>query len=147
MAANAAVLAAPEAHLGMNFINNPRGNYAPADLPLISVSSQNCNGLNISIAFRKHLAKIIAITSLLTNFIFLSDIRLNTSQDHIQRISKQFLNEGKRLYKLHTNSDTHQRGVGILMAADLTGDAYIFISRSRSKHFGGDIPYNDGYGK
>ena len=122
-----AIMAAAAAVPGMNFVNNPRGNYAPADLPLISVSSQNCNSLNISTECRKQLTKIVAITSLLTDFIFLSDIRLNTSQDHIQRISKQFLYEGKRSYKLYTNSDNHQRGVGILMAADLTGDLEIFL--------------------
>ncbi len=65
---------------------------------------------------------MIAITALLTDFIFLSDIRLNTSAAHIERISKQFLYEGKRSYKLSTNSNMNRRGVGLLMAADLPGE-------------------------
>jgi hypothetical protein len=115
-------MAAIPAAIQGNFFNNPRGDYPPVDLPLITVASQNCNSLNISTECRKQLTKMIAITALLTDFIFLSDIRLNTSAVHIERISKQFLYEGKRSYKLYTNPNINRRGVGLLMAADLPGE-------------------------
>ena len=118
---NAAVAAAA-AMPGMQIMYNPRGDFPPLNLPMISVASQNCNSLNISTECRKQLTKMLAITALLTDFIFLSDIRLNTSEIHIERIRKHFLYEGKRSYKLYTNSDLNRRGVGILMAADLPGE-------------------------
>ncbi|MFO0001221.1 MAG: hypothetical protein ACK559_08825, partial [bacterium] len=84
---NAALAAPFAANPGNLFQHNPRGDYPTHNLPLISVSVQNCNSLNISTECRKQLTKMIAITALLTDFIFLSDIRLNSSQTHIQRIS------------------------------------------------------------
>jgi exonuclease III len=126
-------------------IFNPRGDYPPPNLPLISISSQNCNSLNISTECRKQLTKMVAITALLTDFIFLSDIRLNTSDAHIQRITKQFLYEGKRSYKLHTHSSKNRRGVGILMAADLPGDLEDFYRDDEENLLG--ATYNDGNGK
>jgi exonuclease III len=60
----------------------------------------------------------------MTDFIFLSDIRLNSSPVHAERIKKQFLYNGKRSYIMHTNSNLGKRGVAILMAADLPGELY-----------------------
>jgi hypothetical protein len=141
-----AALAAPAAAIpGFPNAYNPRGEYPPADLPLISVSSQNCNSLNISTECRRQLTKMIAITALMTDFIFLSDIRLNTSEAHIQRISKQFLYEGKRSYKLCTNSTMNRRGVGILMAADLPGELTDFFRDDDQNLLA--ATYNDGVGR
>jgi len=142
---NAALAAPFAANPGNLFQHNPRGDYPTHNLPLISVSVQNCNSLNISTECRKQLTKMIAITALLTDFIFLSDIRLNSSQTHIQRISKQFLYEGKRSYKLHTNSSMNRRGVGILMAADLPGDLENFWRDDAENILA--ATYNDGAGK
>jgi hypothetical protein len=84
-------LAAPAAAMpGMPAIFNPRGDYPPHNLPLITIASQNCNSLNISTECRKQLTKMLAITALLTDFIFLSDIRLNSSEIHVERIKKHF---------------------------------------------------------
>jgi exonuclease III len=88
---------------------------------------------------------MVAITSLLTDLIFLSDIRLNTSAAHIQRISKQFLYEGKRSYKLHTNSTMNRRGVGILIAADLPGELENIYKDENQNILG--ATYNSGDGK
>jgi exonuclease III len=88
---------------------------------------------------------MIAITALMTDFIFLSDIRLNTSEAHIQRISKQFLYEGKRSYKLYTNSTMNRRGVGILMAADLPGELTDFFRDDDQNLLA--ATYNDGVGR
>jgi hypothetical protein len=90
---NAAV-AATAAVSGMPPIYNPRGDFPPRNLPLISIASQNCNSLNISTECRKQLTKMLAITALMTVLI-LSDIRLNSSEVHIERIKKLFLYEGK----------------------------------------------------
>jgi hypothetical protein len=46
------------------------------DFPQFTLSCQNCNSLNISTECDKQLTKIISITSLLSNVIFLSDIRM-----------------------------------------------------------------------
>ncbi len=88
---------------------------------------------------------MIAITTLLTDFIFLSDIRLNTSAAHIERISKQFLYEGKRSYKLYTNSNMNRRGVGLLMAADLPGELVNFYKDDEQNLLA--ATYDTGQGK
>jgi len=88
---------------------------------------------------------MIAITALLTDFIFLSDIRLNNSAVHIERISKHFLYEGKRSYKLYTNSTMNRRGVGILMAADMPGELENFTKDDEQNLLA--VTYNSGNGK
>jgi exonuclease III len=139
-------LAAPAAAIpGMPVMYNPRGDYPPPNLPLITIASQNCNSLNISTECRKQLTKMLAITALLTDFIFLSDIRLNSSEIHIERIKKHFLYEGKRSYKLYTNSNLNRRGVGILMAADLPGELEDFDRDNEQNLIA--ATYNSGDGK
>jgi hypothetical protein len=138
-------MAAIPAAIQGNFLINPRSDYPPLNLPLITVASQNCNSLNISTECRKQLTKMIAITALMTDFIFLSDIRLNTSAVHVERISKQFLYEGKRSYKLFTNSNMNPRGVGLLMAADLPGELSNFYKDEEQNFLG--ATYDTGQGK
>jgi hypothetical protein len=98
LAAGPAMAAVPAANL-----RNPRGDYPNRDMPLLSLSAQNCNSLNISTECHIQLTKLIAITSLLTDIIFLSDLRLNNSAEHVQRIEKHFLYAGSRSYKLYAN--------------------------------------------
>jgi len=142
---NTAAAAPADAAPGMIFINNPRGDYPSANMPLLSISSQNCNSLNISTECHKQLTKIIAITALCTDIVFLSGIRLNTSEVHIQRITKQFLYEGKRSYKLFLKSSKNTRGVGMLIAADLPGE-FTDFSRDMEENFLG-VTYSSGGGK
>jgi exonuclease III len=87
-------------------------------VPHITLSVQNCNSLNISTMCNKQLSKLIAITALCSDIIFLSDLRLNDDIDAIEEISKIFLCNNKRNYYFHHNSNSNSRGVGILIACD-----------------------------
>ena len=78
----------------------------------VSVSSQNCNSLNVSTSLRGQAAKIVSILNLNTDIIFLSDIRL--SGKHRQMEDAFRLN-----YKLIHNSTQSRRGVAILLRNDL----------------------------
>jgi exonuclease III len=87
-------------------------------VPYITSSIQNCNSLNISTMCNKQLSKLIAITALCSDIIFLSDLRLNGDTDAVEKISKIFMCNNKRNYYFHHNSNTNSRGVGILVACD-----------------------------
>jgi exonuclease III len=88
-------------------------------IPYITSSSQNCNSLNISTMCNKQLSKLIAITALCSDIIFLSDFRMNDDKDAVEKISKIFICNNKRNYYFHYNSTANCRGVGILIACDL----------------------------
>ncbi len=89
--------------------------FNPAGFPHITFSAQNCNSLNISTECDKQLAKIIAITSLCTNIIFLSDLRLSGSMEQCNKIAKLFLTNRNKQYNHYYNSSKNSRGVGILI--------------------------------
>jgi exonuclease III len=101
----------------------PQGRWSASPLlhsiPDITFSIQNCNSLNISTNCDKHLAKLIAITALCTDVIFLSDLRLHDDTEAADNISKIFLCNSKRNYNFHYNSSCRNRGVGILIACNL----------------------------
>jgi hypothetical protein len=98
---------------------NPRLLVNIHSIPKLTYSCQNCNSLNISTICDKQLKKIAAITSLDTDIIFLSDIRLNCANEHINKIVKMFrYNKGKS-YEFFYNSSMSKRGVGILISTAL----------------------------
>jgi exonuclease III len=66
----------------------------------------------------KQLSKLIAITALCSDIIFLSDLRLNGDTDAVEKISKIFMCNNKLNYYFHHNSNTNSRGAGILIACD-----------------------------
>jgi exonuclease III len=89
--------------------------YSLNGFPHITVAAQNCNSLNISTECDKQLTKIIAITSLCTNVIFLSDIRMCGSAEQCKKIENMFLTNNNKQYRFHYNSTRNSRGVGILI--------------------------------
>jgi exonuclease III len=94
--------------------------YVINSFPHITVSIQNCNSLNISTECDKQLAKIVAITSVRSSVIFLSDLRLSTNQAQIDKIRKMFLTNSSKSYHFVYNSDKNSRGVGILIDSSLS---------------------------
>jgi hypothetical protein len=82
----------------------------PCKIPHITVSSQNCNSLNISTDCDRQLSKIVALTSLGTSIIFLSDLRLGGRLEHVDKISKLFLTNSTKSYNFFI---IHQRIVGV----------------------------------
>jgi hypothetical protein len=90
--------------------------YPPA--PLISISSINCNSLNMSsLGMDNHLLKVHGIVSLNSDIIFLSDIRLcNTAgTSNLSLVNNSFRCNPYCAYKLIANSKMSKRGVGILI--------------------------------
>jgi hypothetical protein len=90
------------------------------DVPDITIAIQNCNSLNISTHCEKQLTKLIAITALCTDIIFLSDLRLHDDFEAVDSIEKIFRCNSKRNYNCYFNSSCRNRGVGILIACDLS---------------------------
>jgi exonuclease III len=88
-------------------------------IPQLTFSAQNCNSLNISTECDKQLSKLIAITALRTDIIFLSDIRLNLGIAQIEKIRKIFACNSNKNYDFFYNSTTSRRGVGILISKSL----------------------------
>jgi len=84
--------------------------------------------MNISTKNDITVQKIIAICSLKTDIIFLSDMRLNTSKQisALHDLEKTFLFNG---YKLVHNSSLSNRGVGILFKKDFN-DTNLSVIRS-----------------
>ncbi len=81
----------PIDHRGLWFTNT-----RTRAIPSLTISMQNCNSLNVSTDCDKQLAKLIAITALCTDIIFLSDVRLNDDAFAIDKISKVFLCNNNR---------------------------------------------------
>ena len=90
--------------------NNAMGNFNLN----ISISIQNVRSLNISTKNDLTTQKIISICSLKTDFIFLSDLRLNSLKQKaaVHDLEKTFAFNG---YKFLHNSHIPSRGVGILI--------------------------------
>jgi hypothetical protein len=88
--------------------------------PHITLAVQNCNSLNISTECDKQLTKIVAITSLCTSIIFLSDIHMGCSSEHSDKISKMFLTNSAKKYQFIFNSSKSSRGVGMLIDNSLS---------------------------
>ena len=98
---------------------NPRGIVPNNSYPDLTYSVQNCNSLNISTVCNKQLTKICAITALCTDIIFLSDIRLNSNNEHVDKVKKLFLYNPVHSYEAFFNSTKNSRGVGILISKKL----------------------------
>jgi exonuclease III len=87
-------------------------------VPPVSISSINCNSLNMSsLGMDNHLLKIHGIVSLNSDIIFLSDIRLcnNTGTSNLNLINNSFRCNPYCAYRLIANSKMSRRGVGILI--------------------------------
>jgi exonuclease III len=95
-------------------LNRLIGNYG--NYPNISYSVQNCNSLNISTVCNKQLTKIIAIIALCTDIIFLSDLRLNSNDEQVEKIRKLFLYSSHNQYDSFFHLTKNNRGVGILIS-------------------------------
>ncbi len=94
--------------------------YVINSFPHLTFSIQNCNSLNISTECDKHLAKIVAITSVRSSIILLSDLRLCANQTQIEKIRKMFLTSSNKSYQFFYNSEKNSRGVGILIDSSLS---------------------------
>ena len=96
------------------------GNKSVITFPEISVSSINCNSLNVSTitSYHKKL-KIHSIVKLKTDYIILSDIRLGSKKHIADDMSKMFLTNPYCSYKFFYNSSLNSRGVGILIKNNL----------------------------
>jgi len=97
----------------------------------ISVSVQNVRSMNISTKNDITTQKIICICSLKTDFIFLSDLRLNTARQvsAVHDLEKNFAFNG---YKFIHNSTIPSRGVGILIKKNIF-DNLTIIERINSE--------------
>jgi hypothetical protein len=87
--------------------------------PQLTFSAQNCNSLNISTECDKQLVKLIAITALCTDIIFLSNIRLNKGTAQTEKIRKYFACNSNKSYNFYFNSSLSKRGVGMLISHSL----------------------------
>ena len=96
------------------------GNKSVITFPEISVSSINCNSLNVSTITSYHQKfKIHSIVKLKTDYIILSDIRLGSKKHIADDMSKMFLTNPYCSYKFFYNSSLNSRGVGILIKNNL----------------------------
>ena len=88
-----------------------------------SFAIQNVRSLNISTKNDITLQKIIAICNLGTDFILLSDLRLNSIKQisALNDILKKFFLKG---YSFHHNSPSPSRGVGILIKKSVTDNNF-----------------------
>ena len=88
--------------------------------PEISISTINCNSLNVSTVTSYHQRlKIYGIVQLKTDFIILSDIRLGKAKNAVAEIDKMFLTNPYCSYNFIFNSTGNSRGVGILINSNL----------------------------
>ena len=119
----------PDNHIPDHPVNNPNPILYPDPNPVINLnynssvfnlnlSSQNVRSFNISTKNDITIQKILAITSLKSDIVFLSDLRLNSSKQisGVNDIEKQFFFKG---YKFFHNSTLASRGVGILISKNI----------------------------
>jgi hypothetical protein len=89
------------------------------DFPFpLSVSSINCNSLNMSSTGSfNHKLKMYGITKLRTDIILLCDIRLSNSQNvpQTRNATLTFRTNPYGSYNFYYNSTKNKRGVGILL--------------------------------
>jgi exonuclease III len=91
---------------------------ANGTLTKITFASINCNSLNMSsIGNLNHLLKVYGVTSLKSDIIFLSDIRLcnQAGVSNISELNNSFRTNPHCSYKFFHNSHSNKRGVGILI--------------------------------
>ncbi len=89
-----------------------------SNFPNLSISSINCNSLNMSgVGSLNHKLKIYGITRLRADIIFLSDIRMNSIQNVscIPQVKNSFRINPYAGYDFYYNSSMNKRGVGILL--------------------------------
>jgi hypothetical protein len=124
-----------------NDLNLLQPNLVIADFPKISISSINCNSLNMS-SVTKHvrLRKFYGICSLKTDIIFMCDLRLcnKAGLTDLKFANDTFAVNPYCSYNFIHQSTTNSRGVGILIKKslnfkclaterDLVGDNYLLI--------------------
>jgi exonuclease III len=84
----------------------------------LTFSAINCNSLNLSSGTKKlQELKLFGITSLKTDVILLSDIRLSNRNlvSSASDVSKKFLTNNHGQYEFFYNSTKNSRGTGILL--------------------------------
>jgi exonuclease III len=88
------------------------------EAPSFTVSSQNCNSLNLSGTSSNLDAKLEAIMATKSDVIFLSDIRLTNARgvQGSERIRKYLRDNRNKAYEFYHNSTSNGRGVAILIA-------------------------------
>ncbi len=92
-------------------------------LPKLTFSTINCNSLNMSsLGNNNHLLKIYGITSLKTDIILLSDIRMCNSSgiSNLEDLRTSFKINPHCSYRFYHNSKSNKRGVGILIKYSLS---------------------------
>jgi exonuclease III len=90
----------------------------PHNMPKLTYASINCNSLNMSsIGNQNHLLKVYGVTSLKTDIILLSDIRLcnQSGASNASELVNSFRINPHCSYKFFHNSHSNKRGVGILI--------------------------------
>ncbi len=90
----------------------------PDTFPAVTVASVNCNSLNMSsVGSFNHKLKLYGITSLKSDIIMLSDIRLsnNANVSCIDSVKTTFRTNPYGGYDFYYNSTQNKRGVGILL--------------------------------
>ncbi len=90
----------------------------PDTFPAVSFASVNCNSLNMSsVGSFNHKLKLYGITSLKSDIILLSDIRMsnNASVSCIDSVLTTFRTNPYGSYDFFYNSTQNKRGVGILL--------------------------------
>jgi exonuclease III len=121
----------PSDSMLLNETPNPNHNLN-LNLPQLTFACQNCNSLNISTECDKQLSKIISITSLMTNIIFLSDVRMGGTNEQCKKIKKMFLTNSNKNYHLYVNSSKKSRGVGILIDCSLQHEVISFSDKEEN---------------
>jgi hypothetical protein len=94
-----------------------------SNIPKLTFSAINCNSLNMSsVGTFNHLLKIYGITSLKSDVILLSDIRLSntSSAKNLEELKNSFRINPHCSYKLFHNSSMNKRGVGVLIKHTLS---------------------------
>jgi hypothetical protein len=91
------------------------------ECPAFTVSSQNCNSLNLTGLSTNLEMKLEAVTATKSDFIFLSDIRLVNTRGvkGSERVSRYLRDNKNRAYEMHHHSTGNGRGVAILIAISL----------------------------
>ena len=84
----------------------------------LTVSSQNCNSINVASSVKNMYTQISAITKLGSDIILLSDVRLGKK-------SREVISHFSKYYKCVFNSAFAKRGVGLLYKRDLDLDILI----------------------
>ena len=107
-------------------------------MPILNLtfSSQNVNSLNLPGPSKNLEAKVAAITSIKSDIIFLSDIRLVNPQgvNNDFRVTAAFKDSKHRSYSMYHNSKKNSRGVAILIGNTLDIDV-LGIEKEQNENF------------